>query len=498
MLTVLCATAVAYTPGSTAADVNPTAATAPALPPVATREAVRDLLSHLSDVQVRNLLIEQLDKTVADAVNPGADTGTAAMAGMAGTVDQHAGAMRSRYDTLYDALVALPATMRDVAHRVAGSGVVTPARLAAYVVALLMAGWVAERIYVRALRPYRSRVLGAGATTFSARAFALGIGFLIDFGALLVFGVAAIVFFFSLWLPQELQRIFVLELLFAVFVVRVVALFARFLLANETGRARLLPFADAPARRLRGFAVALAVVYGVGFATSSVVGAASASAETVDLLGVGFWIVGLLVTLAAVWSSRKPIADLIRGAGNRGAVVGWLADLWPVVATAYFVALLMSGLFNVLAGAAITTGTAFASVLLFVTLPIVDMALCRALAAAAGSRGIVDTPEPRVLGALRADLPPCHPCRRRRRRSAPDRAAVGPRPVRACADAAWAARSRARCWASASCCCATYMAVGDRQDCDRPPLVRRRRRSRTTSRRRDCARCCRSCARRSS
>jgi small-conductance mechanosensitive channel len=398
MVTVLGTTAVAYTPRSTAADVNATAATAPALPPVATREAVRDLLSHLSDVQVRNLLIEQLDKTVADAVKPGADTGAAAMAGMAGTVDQHAGAMRSRYDTLYDALVALPATMRDVARRVAGSGVgVTPARLAAYVVALLMAGWVAERIYVHALRPYRSRVLGAGATTFSARAFALGIGFLIDFGALLVFGVAAIVFFFSLWLPQELQRIFVLELLFAVFVVRVVALFARFLLANETGSARLLPFADAPARRLRGFAVALAVVYGVGFATSSVVGAASASAETVDLLGVGFWIVGLLVTLAAVWSSRKPIADLIRGAGNRGAVVGWLADLWPVVATAYFVALLMSGLFNVLAGAAITTGTAFASVLLFVTLPIVDTALCRALAAATGNRGIVDTPVPRAL-----------------------------------------------------------------------------------------------------
>jgi uncharacterized repeat protein (TIGR01451 family) len=47
---------------------------------------------------------------------------------------------------------------------------------------------------------------------------------------------------------------------------------------------------------------------------------------------------------------RKPIADLIRGDGHRGAVVGWLADLWPIAATGYFAALLFGGLFNVLAG----------------------------------------------------------------------------------------------------------------------------------------------------
>jgi small-conductance mechanosensitive channel len=105
------------------------------------------------------------------------------------------------------------------------------------------------------------------------------------------------------------------------------------------------------------------------------------SQESVDVLSVIFWIVGFLMLVSAVWAVRKPIAYLIRGDGHRGAVVGWLADLWPIAATAYFAALLVGGLFNVLAGTPLTTGTGFASVVVFVALPVIDMALCRALLA---------------------------------------------------------------------------------------------------------------------
>jgi small-conductance mechanosensitive channel len=364
-----------------------TNADVPALPDTLTRESVRDLLSRLSDAQVRNLLIDQLDRTAAVPAKPPSESGMAAMAGMAGMVDQHAGTMRSRYDTLYDALRALPATVRDVAVRLAGAG--GPSEifpLFAYLVALLATGAIAERVYVYALRRYRVRLLQAQAATFSARAFQLGVGLLLDLGGLAVFGAAAIVFFFALWLEHELRRIFVLEVLFAVVVVRIVAMFARFLLSPAGTTQRLLPFADAPARRLRRFASALAAIYGLSFATIAVFGAGGASPETGDLAGLGFWILALVLTLATVWRVRKPIADLIRGDGDRSAVIGWLADLWPVAATAYFLALLIGGIFNVLAGTAITTGTGFASVLLVVALPIVDMALCRALGAVAARR----------------------------------------------------------------------------------------------------------------
>ena len=356
--------------------------TATALPETLSRESVRDLLSRLSDAQVRNLLIDQLDRTAVAPVNPASGGGMAAMAGMAGMVDEHAGSMRSRYDTLYAAFVGLPATMRNVVTRLTGPpGASQFWPFIAYALALLATAVLAERVYVHALHGYRQRLLHSPAATFSARAFRLGLGLLLDLGGLAIFGVAAILFFFAGWLEDELRRILVLDVLFGIVVVRITALFARFLLSPAGTRHRLLPFADAPARRLRWFAIALAAVYGSSFATIAVLGASGATPETIDLIGVGFWVIGLSLAVETVWRVRKPIADLIRGADAYGAVIGWLADFWPVAATAYFLILLGGGIFNVLAGVAIANGTGFASMVLFIALPIVDMALCRALGA---------------------------------------------------------------------------------------------------------------------
>ena len=355
-----------------------------ALPETLTRESARDLLARMPDAQVRSLLLEQLDRAAAATAKPAAEAGMAAMAGMAGVVDQHAGSMRDRYATLADAFVALPATLRDAARRVAGSDAGALARLAAFIVVMFAAGWVVERIYGFALRRYRAR-LASPAPDFSTRAFQLAIEWLIDLGGLAVFGIASILFFFAFWLGDELRRIVVLEVLFGVMIVRVVATVARLLLDPAGLRRRLLPFEDAAARTLWRFAVLIAALYGLGLAGIAVLRATGASTEAADVIGLGLWCAGLVVTLWTVWRVRKPIAGLIRGNGQ-GTIVGWIAELWPVAATAYFVALLLGAIFNVLAGVPITNGTGFASVVLVAALPIIDMALCRALAAAVRDR----------------------------------------------------------------------------------------------------------------
>ena len=229
---------------------------------------------------------------------------------------------------------------------------------------MLATGFVVERIYVYALRRYRQRLLQVPATRYSTRAFQVGMALMLDIGQLLVFGIAAIVFFFAWWLDHDLRRLLELQILFVVFVVRVVALLTRFLLDRGSEHERLLPFDDQAARRLRGFIIALAVLFGVSIAMRSLLDAAGSAQDAIDVIAVGFWVVGFVILVSAVWSVRKPIADLIRGDGHRGAVVGWLADLWPIAATGYFAALLFGGLFNVLAGTPLTTGTGFASVLL--------------------------------------------------------------------------------------------------------------------------------------
>jgi small-conductance mechanosensitive channel len=357
----------------------------PRLPENLTRESVRDLLSRLSDEQVRSLLIEQLDRAAAapaPAKSAAGMGGMAAMGGMAGMVEENAGTIRGRVHAMYGALLAFPATLRTLAVRLGEGDIARLWPLLAHLAAMLAIGWIAHRAYDYALRSYRAR-LQTPAASFWARAFQLATGLLLDVTGLAVFALGALVVFFALWLDDELQRIAVLLALLAIVVVRVAALLVRFLLAPRADWVRLLPFADAPARTLRWFVIGFSVLYGAGIVATTLLAAAGADEATMNLLRTLFWTLGLVLALATAWRVRAPIASLIRGDRDHGTIVGWLADLWPVAATAYFVALFVGGVSDVLAGMPGPIGRGFASVLVVAALPIVDMALCRALAAAA-------------------------------------------------------------------------------------------------------------------
>ena len=352
----------------------------PALPQTLTQESVRDLVSRLSDEQVRSLLLEQLDRAaLAESAAPAA-RGKHGMMGMAGVVDQHAQSMRDVYGELTTAFNALPATLSEAWTRVAGADGSALRPLASVLALMFVSAALVEALYRYALRPYRRKLLGAPAAAFSARAVQLTIELMLDAGALAVFVVVAVGVFFALFPATEIARIVALEILLAVFVARVAMLLGRFLLASTPSRPRLLPFDDVPARRIRRYIVALALVFAVGIAARTSLAAAGASAATIDVLSLLVWGIGLLVALSGVWRVRRPIANLIR-CDSHNTIVVWIAELWPVVASAYLVALIVGGVFNLLAGTPVPTGTGFGSVLLVIAMPLVDMVLCRAVAA---------------------------------------------------------------------------------------------------------------------
>jgi small-conductance mechanosensitive channel len=395
---VLCALSCAAAAAPSRAADAPTSAAGVALPESLTRESARELLSRLSDEQVRSLLLEQLDRAAVARPVAGA-AATASMSGMAGMVEQHAVTMRERLHAMRDALARLPQTVRDIGAKLGSpDGSSALARLAGSFAAMLVVGWLAQWLYDYALRNQRSRLLHAEAGTFSARAFARGAALLLDLGGLVVFALAALAVFFVFWMGHELRRVAILEALLAVVVIRLTALLARFLLAPAG--VRLLPFADVPARRLRAFAIAVAAIFAVGTAIASVLTTSGASEATIDLLRIASWVAGLVIVVATVWLLRRPIADLIRGDAAPGTVVSWLADLWPVAAIAYFLALFVGSVSNILAGTPRPTGVGLASVVVVVALPIVDMLLCAALAAAAArGRGVDGAAVPGWLAA---------------------------------------------------------------------------------------------------
>jgi small-conductance mechanosensitive channel len=369
-----------------AADTQPTSAT-PTPPSTLTRESARDLLSRMSDAEVRKMLLEQLDRAAAPASPAksadGRDmAGMAGMTGMAGMVGQKSGTARERLAALSVAFVALPSTLREAGASLAsGAGALSLGALLGYVAVMLIVGWILERVYRYALREYRARRLQTPAATFSSRAIQLALGLLLDLGGIAVFALGAVAVFLARWLESEAQRVVVLVVLLAIVVVRVTALVARFLLTRTDEHDRLLPFADAPARTLRWFVIAAALLYSVGLVFTALGGAGAIDATSMFTIRAVFWIVGLAIALTVTWLVRRPIAELIRGASPRGSLAAWVADLWPVGATIYFLALFAGEISAILAGTAMATGSGFASILIVMAMPIVDMALCRALGA---------------------------------------------------------------------------------------------------------------------
>lgn len=91
----------------------------------------------------------------------------------------------------------------------------------------------------------------------------------------------------------------------------------------------------------------------------------------------------LVVMLFTIWNVRSPIAALIRGASGGGNLLRLFADLWPVAATAYVLVVYGGRVREVVTGEKGVTGGGILSLLILVALPVVDYALCRALAAAA-------------------------------------------------------------------------------------------------------------------
>jgi moderate conductance mechanosensitive channel len=365
--------------GTFAASTDkPAEAAAATLPQPLTPEAVRDLVSRLSDEEVRKLLIEQLDRN-----SPRPAARDEAGMGMMGTMGDNAVMWRTRAAEIGAAALALPATTSSVLAKL-GEGT-TPSLVLLVLTAMLAAGALAEFVWRRATRGWRARhseVHGAG---FFADAVRRGMGLLVDFMGLVVFAAGALATFFAMWQGHEGRRNLALGLLGALLLTRAVVLVARFLLAPSRPEVRLLPLPDATARALTWFAGTVAALYAFSTVLGHTYIAGGADAATAEALVLIVSTTMVVVTLLTIWNVRSAIAALIRGAGNGGNLLRLFAELWPVAATVYVIAVYVARVHEVVTGQRGATGGGILSLLILVALPVVDYALCRALAAAAAA-----------------------------------------------------------------------------------------------------------------
>jgi small-conductance mechanosensitive channel len=345
-----------------------------ALPEPLTKEAVEALVARLSDAQVRELLLAQLGRAAAARSAPPPND-------MMGTMEAQAGQLRDRLTEVLKAGRELPGVVPLAARTFVGDR--PPARVALILlllVALLGCGWAAERLFARLTREMRRRLLEAAGGGIWTEAGRLLARLALELLQLLAYAATVILLFFALWQGHVPTRHLFASVLFAVLIVRAVSLVTRFLLAPTAPALRLLPFDDVSAGRLSRDVVRLGTVYAAAWAATRVLRLYELSPNVLALVGIllALLIVGALLNL--VWRNRAPIATVIRGPAG-GSLRGLLADLWPVLATAYVLIVFAGWLVELLSGhRMVARGAAAGSLLLAVGLPLVDMALSRLVA----------------------------------------------------------------------------------------------------------------------
>jgi small-conductance mechanosensitive channel len=357
----------------TATDTAGAEKAAVELPQPLTREAIRELVSRLSDAEVRQLLLAQLDKAAAPPAGPRAAAPMAA--GLAGDMDR----TRGEFGAVLRAAPGMPAALGDAVRRFSEGRAPYQLLLVTVLFAVLLAlGWLAERLVGRLLADIRSRLDRPPAEGPGIDAGSLVVRTVLDLLLLAVFAVTVFAGFLALYQGHEPTRELVVSALLATIQVRLAILIARLLLAPRAPAERLLPFDDAAAGVLYRGVVSLACLYGVVDVLTFFLQRFGVPREPYLLVVTLVRILFVVLFLRLVWQVRGPIAGLVRGDGQ-SSFRRLLADLWPVLMTAYVLGLLAILTREQLAGGALGGRAGILSLLVVVAMPLADMALCRLL-----------------------------------------------------------------------------------------------------------------------
>ncbi len=354
--------------------------TPPTLPEPLTREAIRDLVARLSDAEVRQLLVAQLDKVAAPATaQPEAGMSAAMMA-------SHTDRVRARVGAVLRAAPAVPGELRAAVGRYSAGGRSGQLAIVCGFFAVLLAiGGLVEWLIGRLLADVRRRLGAGGDGSFGAQAGRVLLRLLLDLLLLLVFVATVVGAFLILYQGHGPSRELFIALLVATVQVRVVIIVACLLLAPRAPDQRLLPFADAGARGLYRGVVGLAVLYGLIQVLTGFMDRWGVSPDARLFVITGGRILFVTVLLYTAWRQRAPIADRIRGA-DPGPLRRILADLWPLLMTAYVLVVVLAQTVEQLGGMAMRSKAGILSLLVVIGLPLVDMLLCRLLVERSAAR----------------------------------------------------------------------------------------------------------------
>ena len=354
------------------------------LPEPLTHEAIRELVARLSDDEVRQLLLAQLDKVAAPA--PPKDQGSPAT-----NIEREADLIRDRVAAVLRAAPTVPGELTAAVHRFSEGGRFGALQLpvvCAYFALLLVGGGLVETVLGRLLVTVHQGLEEGEVKTFGAQVVRVLLRLTLDLLLLLVFVATVIGLFLIVYHGHKPSRELFVALMVATVQVRLAIILARLLLAPRAPAQRLLPFDDQAARGIYRGVVGLAGIYGLADVLAGFIRRWGVSPEAWLLVMIGWYILFVAVLLHTVWRQRAPIAGLIRGA-NPGPLRRVLADLWPVLITAYVLVTNIAVIAERLTGQIQRSNVGILTILVIIVLPLLDMLLCRVVVARSAGREVV-------------------------------------------------------------------------------------------------------------
>jgi small-conductance mechanosensitive channel len=350
----------------------------PAIPDPISKAAVRDLLSRLSDAEVRELLLQELDQKTE--VQAPARRPSLAMRTQAALT-----AVRNRYIAMFARvpdLAEVPGFFFGTLIGERPAWIILP--VVGGLVAVFGLGFFAEWGYRRLTAPVRLNIERAEPRSAGSRLGWLGLRLGLDLFGLVVFALGSIVAFFILHQGHEPVRLTAATILATILVVRAAILVARFVLAPHAERLRLFEVSTADASLLYRQLRLVAIAGGLLIPLDDLLGELGLEPVLSELVGTlgGWTFVAILIT--AIWRVRAPIAHLIGGdlmdrppdtLDPAGRVRHLLARAWHVPMTIYVLAIMLTVEVSSALGANEVALPALASLILVMLVPVLNAIL---------------------------------------------------------------------------------------------------------------------------
>ncbi len=347
-----------------------------------TKPQVREIVSQMSDDEVRTVLIAHLDKA---AVTAEATTDVSTVDEIMSAGDRASDRLRVVLGSSSD----LGQTLREAWSTFTGDGRTQVMRIVLAIVLAIVATWLAERVFARLTASLAPREPDRDAPSHLGRCGLLLLRALFDLLGLAAGLLGAAAALFLVLAGNEAAPQVLLRIIGAIAFIRAVAAVSRAVLAPRASWLRATPVGDAVARGVHSRIVTFATLWiGLGLPDQTLA-QLDAKPEVVGLVGLVAASVLIVGLIAMVFQAREPMAAFIRGRppGESSAdrTVEVLASRWHVLASAYLVVLFVLAVAVKLSTGKDIEGPAIASLLLLFALPVADGTL-RALCAWVSTR----------------------------------------------------------------------------------------------------------------